>query len=220
MSINDIITAIFRPHRGIGPITAQITIEETHSDDLVITKHPVEQGSAITDHSFKMPPTLVINCAWSNSGLSAFTSQVQSIVSALQGVQVGLGTFNEAERVYAQLLALQASRIPFDITTGKRKYYDMLIQSIGVVTNQTTHNSLFVRLVCEQVVIVQTQAVLLVPTKDMKAPKQTAGTLVTGTKQAVPTSPSPGGASPPAGNAFTSPWGDIQSTIRDSGGGI
>lgn len=49
----DIITAIFRPHGNIGPITTHVTIEENHVDDLVITKHPVEQGATITDHAFK-----------------------------------------------------------------------------------------------------------------------------------------------------------------------
>jgi hypothetical protein len=45
MSIaSELVTAIFKPQRKLGPIKAQVTIEEYHQDELVITEHPVEQG--------------------------------------------------------------------------------------------------------------------------------------------------------------------------------
>lgn len=58
---------IIRPTRKLGPLTAQVTVSETHSDELEITQHPVEQGAAISDHAFKRPAELTIVCAWSNS---------------------------------------------------------------------------------------------------------------------------------------------------------
>jgi len=58
---------IIRPTRKIGPLTAQVTVSETHSDELEITQHPVEQGANISDHAFKRPAELTIVCAWSNS---------------------------------------------------------------------------------------------------------------------------------------------------------
>lgn len=58
---------VIRPARKIGPLSAQVTISESHSDELEITQHPVEQGAAISDHAFKRPAELTIVCAWSNS---------------------------------------------------------------------------------------------------------------------------------------------------------
>lgn len=207
MSLDNIITAIFKPHRQIGSITAQVTIDEHHIDDLVITEHPVESGAVITDHSFKRPPSVTIKCAWSNSGFSALTAQVSNLIQAFLGTsQVGLGTFNQSQAVYQQLLALQESRIPFDLSTGKRNYKNMLIRSLAVDTDQQTEGALFVTLVCQQIIIVQTQTVILTPSADMKNPQKTAQTQSAGVKQAVPAVPSPGGASPPAGNANALPW--------------
>lgn len=68
-----------------------------------------------------MPPKLTLYCAWSNNGLAALTEQVLGFVNRLLTSEVGLGTFNESEAVYQQLLELQESRIPFDINTGKRE---------------------------------------------------------------------------------------------------
>jgi len=221
VSLN-IITAIFKPQRSIGPITTHVTIEENHVDDLVITKHPVEQGATITDHAFKMPPKLTIYCAWSNNGLAALVEQVGAFIERLVGGgEVGLGTFNESEAVYQQLLELQASRIPFDINTGKRNYKNMLISSIAVQTDQKTDRALFARLTCESIIIVQTQSVLVAPNADMKNPAKTAGTTNAGVKQCTPANPTGRGAAPPSGSATTKPWGTqdrIQSIIRASAG--
>ena len=32
---------LIRPRRGIGPLVAQVTLDEVHHDDLEITEHPV-----------------------------------------------------------------------------------------------------------------------------------------------------------------------------------
>lgn len=53
--------------RSIGDIIANITTEEQHSDEIEITRHPVEVGASITDHIFKRPPEVVIRCSWTNS---------------------------------------------------------------------------------------------------------------------------------------------------------
>jgi hypothetical protein len=116
--VTDIVTALFKPQRGLGPITAQVTIEEHHLDDLTITKHPVELGAQITDHSYKEPAEVVIRCAWSNSGINGLISNIASVVDLIEGGNQGIA--NYIQQVYAQLLALQESRIPFDIVTGKR----------------------------------------------------------------------------------------------------
>jgi hypothetical protein len=81
---------IIRPTRKIGPFVAQVTITESHSDELEITQHPVEQGAAISDHAFKRPAELTLTVGWSNSpagsGSNAFLNAgLGATVLGLQG---------------------------------------------------------------------------------------------------------------------------------------
>lgn len=154
-----------RSRRSFGGFTAMVTVDEGHTDTLTITEHPVEQGAAITDHAFKNAAELTLNVGWSDSG---------------ENNDVGVA------EIYAQLLELQASREPFDVTTGKRNYKDMLIASLVTFTDEKTENALMVQVGLRQVIIVQTQTVTVPPREVQAEPQKTAETTNTGTKQAVP----------------------------------
>lgn len=195
---------LIRPRRGffpfdskgnsLTPITAQAVVEEHHHDELEITEHPVEQGAAIADHAFKRPAELIIRCLWSDSPSSpgGLISQAVGVGAAVGGkaVQVVAGVAatipaaqsilsgnspNQSKSIYAKLLALQESRIPFDILTGKRAYRNMLFKSLSVETNSQFENSLFVVAACKQVIIVTTQIVAIQGTSQtQKSPEKTA----------------------------------------------
>ena len=44
-----------------------VTLEETHMDEVVPTDHPVERGAMISDHAIVMPAELSMVVGWSNS---------------------------------------------------------------------------------------------------------------------------------------------------------
>lgn len=138
--------ALFMPYpRSIGGIIAQVTIEESATDDLVITEHPVEQGAPIADHAFKRPSNVTIRAGWSVSGsydLSAETG------------------------VYGLLLSWQAALLPFDVVTGKRKYTNMLMERLTVVTDQKSEYALMADITCRQVIIVGTQTTTVKTTSE------------------------------------------------------
>jgi len=162
----DLVT--IRPKRSLGGFVAQIVVEEQHDDELTITEHPVETGAAITDHAYKNPAKLRLVYGWSNSSLKA------------------AGSPNYVKEVYANLLTLQETRQPFDILTGKRKYTDMLVQSLSVLTEAKTEHSLMVTASCRQIIIVPTQ-LTKVPDSSVHADaSKTGATSNTGTKQPVP----------------------------------
>jgi hypothetical protein len=180
---------LIKPKRSIGPLVAQVTIQEVHQDTLEITDHPVEMGAVISDHAFKRPAELIITCAWSNSpggngsnpllsaGLAAGILGLQGANSAtvLTGAvggglggaidQTGAGvqallTGNspgQVKAIYQKLLKLQEDRIPFDVTTGKRSYKNMLVRSLQVTTDKTSENSLQVVATLRQVILVSTK---------------------------------------------------------------
>lgn len=163
---------------GSGPpqlITPQVTIEEIHHDEIVITEHPVEKGAVIADHIFKRPAEVVIRCAWSNSPNSdgGLLGAAVGIGASLTGTvgriaAAAVPTFNaissmlsgdaadQVKAIYAKLLALQTSGVLFDIYTGKRAYNNMLFRSLGVTTDAKYENSLMMTLVCRQVLVATT----------------------------------------------------------------
>lgn len=196
-TLDNLVDALFKPGRRIGPysssftlptgvspltpFTAKVTIEEVSTDKMAVTSHPVEQGAAITDHSYKEPAELVLRLGWSNSGLSSVLSDVMAISTLFSGQ--GEGGFNYVQEVYQKLLALQLSRIPFQIVTGKRTYNNMLITSLTSPTNSETEHALVVTLVCKEIIVVQTQAATFPDSSVQANPASTGAVQNMGTKQ-------------------------------------
>jgi hypothetical protein len=172
--------AIVPAYRAIGPVASpggdntissnipilypDVTIEEVHRDELIITEHPVEQGAAISDHAFKRPPEVIIRAGWSNSSPNTTST-------------------NYAADVRTQLLTLQASRLPFDLYTGKQAYSQMLLAVLSTITDKDGEYALLATLVCRQVILVSTQ------TTSVPAQETTPGTETSETvRQTQPTS--------------------------------
>ena len=81
--------AFFLPKRFFAGFSAYITLQESATDELEVTQHPIHDGADVTDHAFKKPSTVSIQIAF-----DATTAPLAEI--------------------YQNLLALQATRIPFD----------------------------------------------------------------------------------------------------------
>lgn len=184
---------------------AQAYIEERHTSELEITEHPVEQGAAIADHAFVKPVVVSIVYGWSNSpsqpaGLvssavalgQALTGQtgalIASVFSAAQAAQSLLGGNDpgQVKAVYESLIALQKSRVLFDLYTGKRSYKNMLIQSIQETTELNTENCLILTITCRQVIIAITQTVTVGgDTSVLASPEQNAAVTDEGSRSLV-----------------------------------
>ena len=153
-AVSSVIQSIFVNPRSIGGFTADVTIEERHEDTLVVTQHPVETGSTITDHAYKQPAKVTIRCGWSNASLKALLGLAESLID---------GSFSfDADYVrttYNKFLELQNSRVLFDVMTGKRSYKNMLITRLNVVTDNTSENSLMMTCECQEIFLATTQTV-------------------------------------------------------------
>ena len=121
--------------RLIGTIIPDIVIEEIGHDQLQITEFPVETGAPISDHAYKRPPEIIMRCGFSNS-----TAQSEGYV----------------QEVYALFLALQAQLQPFNVTSGKRQYQNMLISSLLVTTDQQSEYALNIIVGLKMVIITST----------------------------------------------------------------
>jgi hypothetical protein len=120
-----------------GLIQAQVVVDEDHEDDLQITSHPVQAGVVVHDHAFKQPATVRCRLGWTNAW--AYETD-RSNVTAL----------------YQKILRLQATRVPFNVYTGKRLYENMLVASLRTHTDQKLEYSLIADIEFREIVLVGT----------------------------------------------------------------
>jgi len=156
-------TAFIQPPRAIGFIIPECVVQETHSDRLQVTQHPVELGAAISDHAFVLPFEVSIRFGFSGVAGPAARFGFGSGAGSFPGVMIG---------IYAALQGLMQQREPFVIITGKRLYQNMLLTDMEVTTDQHTENVLMVEAHCQQVIIVATSSVPATPAQNQQlAPK-------------------------------------------------
>jgi len=147
--------------RSIGTIIPDVVMQELNRDTLIITDHPVELGAAISDHAFMAPFVVEMRCGWSDSTA---------------------GYVGYIDEVYAELQALQQAREPFDVSTGKRSYSNMLVSDLIVITDEHSENTLMVTARLRQVIITSTQTTGS-PSYAQANPAKTAATANVGTQQ-------------------------------------
>jgi hypothetical protein len=153
-------SVLIRPRRSIGGIEATVTIEESAEDTLEITKHPVQNGADVSDHAYKNPSEVTIRAMW-DSNTKPLTE------------------------TYKDLLELQASREPFDVVTGKRKYKNMLFKSLSQTTDSSTENCLSITATLTEINIVDVEVTTVPPRARQKTPAKTGATQNVGVKKAV-----------------------------------
>lgn len=119
-----------------GMFIPDVVIEAVGQDALGITGFPVESGVTLTDHSFKLPVRLEMAPGWSDSTA---------------------GQEGYIQQIYEQLLALQASRNPFDIYTSRRMYPNMLMESLTDPITDRTFYAMIPRITFRELIISRTQ---------------------------------------------------------------
>jgi len=151
--------------RQIGDLIANVTVEEIHSDELIITEHPVEQGSEISDHAYKRPAEVMIRCAWSDDDPES------------------KGDFNYIQTIYYRLLDMQSRFQLLDILTGKRVYKNMLLRQLTVTTDVKSQTALMLTAICRQVILATTTTISISNDPTVQAmPEQTQAAVKNGTK--------------------------------------
>jgi hypothetical protein len=170
-----------KPKRNIGAVTGYATFEETHTDDLEITEHPIEQGASIADHAFKKPAELVLNFGLSNSQTQSGLLGLVNIIPP--SLYSGSGV-DQVKKIYEQLLQMQSNRELLTVNTGKRSYTNMLIKKLVTNTNLQNENTLVVTATFKQVILVATRTVQTAAPQDQQAnPEITNPTTNQGTQQ-------------------------------------
>lgn len=177
ISATGLMPAWIRAERKIDKIIPDVTIEESHSDRLTVTQHPVAQGSPVHDHAFKLPATITMRLGFTNAvniggvvgGAIGSVISGGSIGGALSGAGSSLlSSFKEQRtiEIYKQLRDLQFNQEawdkgeiplrPFTLKTGKREYKNMVITELSVRTDRTSEYALMIEVHMQEVKFVQT----------------------------------------------------------------
>lgn len=118
--MSEMYAIVYQGRSRIGSLMPDCVVEEVHEDRTQITAHPVERGSNISDHAFLLPQQLEMRIAWAD----------------YKG-----GSNQHSSMKYEQLQKLQADLEPLKVTTGKRSYKDMMIESVSVTHDEKTKNA-------------------------------------------------------------------------------
>jgi hypothetical protein len=187
-AVPGLIPAFIRQGRSIGTIIPDVTIEEQHSDRVVVTQHPIADGSSVADHAYIVPATVTMRCGWTNANPvgAAVGGFIAGGLAGAGDALLGSLTEQRCRQIYQSLLDLMHQRQPFDLTTGKRAYKNMLIIELGVRTDHTTEYSLMLECHMQEVFRVVTRSTQQPAQGDQAAPDKTASTTDTTPKQAQP----------------------------------
>ena len=156
-------------------IVPDVVISEMHDDDVVVTTHPVDVGAQIADHAYRQPAIVTCVFGWSDSS--------RLLNSALDGsILKGVRTTRD---VYEKLLEIKDRRMPLYLSTGKRKYPNVLITKMKTTTSVDTESAAIIEITFQEILIADAKTTTLQALKQRDA-KRTASTRQAGHKQLIP----------------------------------
>lgn len=176
-----------RVKKTLGGVALDAVLEEYHTNDMLVTKNPVEYGADVTDHAIVQPKRLNLRAVVSDTPLG--TASLGVIIDNASNL-FGSSTSDSQTRsttAYNALLALQAAREPIDVQTKLRLYRNMLITNITVGQDKDTSREVQLDITLEEIVIVATEVVTLPEDQLLGSAKvQAASSQSRGRQQPVP----------------------------------
>jgi hypothetical protein len=123
---------VVQPKRQIATLLIDVPVREVHVDSNTITSHPVQTGTPVSDHVYANPKRLEMTVGFSDSTA---------------------GFVGYSQQVYEFFQALDATREPFSVSTGKRLYDNMVFAEIVVTTDATSEYALALVATLQEVII-------------------------------------------------------------------
>lgn len=157
---------------GAQPFAFDATLREDHGVQYAIAGAPLEGGARTTDHVQPLPYPLTCEAVLANVSDRLLTPSLPGRAKAL----------------YEQLLAIAATRVPFDIAFTLRLYTSMVFTRIGTIRTAESGDALVCTLVMEQIEIatVDQAALLADAAVAFSLGSQNLGSLTPGTSTSVP----------------------------------
>ena len=144
-----------RKKMEVGVVQFDCSVSETHKDEALITEHPVEEGSTMSDHIVKLPESVTLVGMVSNT-------PIVYLASLTAKSPVTTDTTKPSDRVqaaYEKLLELQSKGLVVTVVTTLRTYKNMGLKVLSAVRDAENGNVLNCTIELKQVPVVTTLAV-------------------------------------------------------------
>lgn len=110
---------------GAQPLAFDAVIREAHSDEWALSDNALEDGTVVTDHVQPLPRSF----------------ELEAVLAQCPG-RITLPEQDRARKLRERLLAIAATREPFDITHSLGFYASMVFRRIGTVRTAESGDAL------------------------------------------------------------------------------
>ncbi len=159
---------------SVGEISLDLILTETHSLNAVVTQHPVQDGSTISDHITILPRSGTMRVLVSNFSLSTAEGDVRADWDEIydQGEAAQKSLPNRAEDAWEKLKDLVKTRELVKVVTSLEVYEDVALTRVETTRDGDTGDALEIDIDYEQVTKVklkETKVTAQVQPRDMKS---------------------------------------------------
>ncbi len=131
---------------NVGGWFFDAVLNVTRTSTLTITSNPIQLGSSVSDYAYLNPKTLSMEIGMTDVATSFIPGQFA-------------GAPSRSVAAYEVLFALQAQRIPVQVTTRVGVWQNMLIASLSDVDDNTTTHALRATVDFQQLLVASVQIV-------------------------------------------------------------
>ena len=154
--------------------TFDAIIREAHHFEIAITDNPVETGVSLADHAYAKPDTLEMEVAVSDTPLIRDDAGTPSYKLATTWTEAGEGNVRRSVNAWKFLNDKAKSFAVFDLVTGLKVYYNMMIESGDAEQTKDSAGVLRAKLKLRQVQFATTASVLYPPRADKAVARKAA----------------------------------------------
>ena len=159
---------------SVGEISLDLILTETHSLNAVVTQHPVQDGSTISDHITILPRSGTMRVLVSNFSLSTAEGDARADWDEIydQGEAAQKSIPNRAEEAWKKLKDLVKKRELVKVVTSLEVYEDVALTRVETTRDGDTGDALEIDIDYEQVTKVklkETKVTAQVQPRDMKS---------------------------------------------------
>lgn len=150
-----------RTEKSLGGIQLDAVMTETHTNQIRLTKNPVELGADITDHAIIEPKRINIVAQVSDTPLGvAALGQIVDLVTGLFGTATSQN-ITRSNAAYNAMVQLMELREPIEVQTKLKIYSDMVITNITTTQDKNSSRIALMNISLEEVLISESQIVKL-----------------------------------------------------------
>ena len=151
----------------VSNITVDAVLSERHTFTNLVTAHPVEDGSPVTDHIVNLPIELQMEGRITDTPLSFLDSAVSGamglvgsdlgvdpVVLAAGSAVAGASLPGRAKLAFQELVALYVTRTPFTVISGINEYDNMVFETLDFPRAPQDGRSLRFRATLKEIIII------------------------------------------------------------------